>query len=154
MYSQAKLKTQFEHDTQVKQVKLNQILEELSKFRTIIDGLLGLVGNTRDELAVIEQRFLRLEESIDILKDITSNTKSPKYLTTAQVARQTGYSECSIRNFHKEGKLASTGKSGKYYKFTCEEVEKFQARFDLNSPRSTAKSKARLKMKAEVRKAA
>jgi hypothetical protein len=154
MYSRAKLKTQLEPDTQVKQVKLNQILEELSKFRTIIDGLIQLVGNTRDELAVIEQRFLRLEEAIDNIKDITSNIKSPKYLTTAQVARQTGYSECSIRNFHKEGKIASTGKSGKYYKFTLEEVDRFQARFDLNSPRRTAKSKARLTMKGEVRKAA
>ena len=133
---------------------MTQILEELSKFRTIIDGLIELVGKTRHELAFIEQRFLSIEESIDNIKDITSNTKSPKYLTTAQVAIQTGYSECSIRNFHKEGKIASTGKSGKYYKFTCEEVERFQARFDLNSPRRTGKSNARLKVKGEVRKAA
>jgi hypothetical protein len=154
MYSRAKLKTQLEHETHVKQVKLNQILEELSKFRTIIDGLIQLVGKSRNEQALLEQRFLRLEESIDNIKDITNNAKSPKYLTTAQVAIQTGYSECSIRNFHKEGKIASTGKSGKYYKFTCEEVERFQARFDLNSPRRTAKSNARLTMKGEVRKAA
>ena len=102
----------------------------------------------------MEQRYLSLKDTIENIRDSVFTAETPKYLTTAQVAQRTGYSECSIRNFHKEGKIASTGKSGKYYKFTLEEVDRFQARFDLNAPRRTAKPNARLKVKGEVRKVA